>query len=383
MATPVGARQQIIEYCRQSVPLSVNEVRWVPNAPLFAAAGTFPRNTGSLAMWQLGQSAITKVAEVETKSGLQCATFGFTHSAAHRHCAVGTADGHLHIVDLDRLPAAPGSGASVGSSGGTFSMARPKPLPDDALLYSVKAHNSVIVRCTGALFEGPPEVATASRDGVVRLWDPRQKDVPIAVIEPADAEKTSECWAVAIGDCSGASGRVVAAGYMHGDLKLLDLRVRRMLWEGNLGNGVCGLDFDRPDIPMNKLAASTLEGRVSMLDMRTLHPTEGYATATEKVHHGTVWGVRFLPQNREVAVSAASGEYAILRYRYPAQRTLKDPDGHERGVAGTIEQVQKVQYGSQPVVSFDLHGAKEGLMVSASIDQTIRVLIATKLDALT
>jgi len=41
--------------------------------------------------------------------------------------------------------------------------------------------------------------------------------------------------------------------YDNGDVKLFDLRMNEMRWEGNVGNGITGLEFDRKDIEMNKL----------------------------------------------------------------------------------------------------------------------------------
>ena len=37
-------------------------------------------------------------------------------------------------------------------------------------------------------------------------------------------------------------------------------------------NGVCGLQFDRPDISMNKFTASCLESQLHVFDARTQHP---------------------------------------------------------------------------------------------------------------
>ena len=42
-----------------------------------------------------------------------------------------------------------------------------------------------------------------------------------------------------------------------------------MKWDTNLSNGICGLEFDRKDIKMNKLGAATLEGKFSLFDLRT------------------------------------------------------------------------------------------------------------------
>ena len=51
---------------------------------------------------------------------------------------------------------------------------------------------------------------------------------------------------------------------------------------------VCSLEFDRKDIIMNKLVAATLEAKYTIFDLRTQHPTRGYASLTEKVSLVTV-----------------------------------------------------------------------------------------------
>lgn len=47
---------------------------------------------------------------------------------------------------------------------------------------------------------------------------------------------------------------------------------------------MCSLEFDRKDISMNKLVATSLEGKFHVFDMRTQHPTKGFASVTEKVN---------------------------------------------------------------------------------------------------
>jgi len=76
---------------------------------------------------------------------------------------------------------------------------------------------------------------------------------------------------------------VLCAGYDNGDVKLFDLRQMTLLWEKNVKNGICGLEFDRRDIEMNKLVVTTLESKFHVFDCRTLHPTKGFAGLAEKV----------------------------------------------------------------------------------------------------
>ena len=74
----------------------------------------------------------------------------------------------------------------------------------------------------------------------------------------------------------------MASGYDNGDLKLFDLKKNELIWDTNLKNGVCGLEFDRKDILMNKLVATTLESKYHVFDLRTLNPEHGYAGYTDK-----------------------------------------------------------------------------------------------------
>ena len=46
---------------------------------------------------------------------------------------------------------------------------------------------------------------------------------------------------------------------------------------------VCCVEFDRKDINMNKLLATTLESKFHVFDLRTQHPEKGFAKLTEKV----------------------------------------------------------------------------------------------------
>lgn len=36
--------------------------------------------------------------------------------------------------------------------------------------------------------------------GSVKVWDPRQKDLPVACMSPAEGDMKRDCWTVAFGD---------------------------------------------------------------------------------------------------------------------------------------------------------------------------------------
>ena len=89
-------------------------------------------------------------------------------------------------------------------------------------------------------------------------------------LEPAESETIKpDCWAVCFGNAFNSEERCIAAGYDNGDIKLFDLRTNCLKWDTNLSNGICGIEFDRPDINMNKLVVTTLESKFHVYDMKT------------------------------------------------------------------------------------------------------------------
>lgn len=188
-------------------------------------------------------------------------------------------------------------------------------------VYSVDAHAPHIVNAIdGCAGPGPREIATGGRDGVVRVWDVRQKDKPVALLEPAvasgDRDRTSrddqprpDCWTVAFGDAHNALDRCVVAGFDNGDLRLFDLRTLSERWATRMPRGVCCARFDATASPMNRLLVTMLEGRIAVFDMLAQHPTAGYAFATaQATHGGTVWTGAIMPHNnRIIATGSGSG----------------------------------------------------------------------------
>lgn len=67
---------------------------------------------------------------------------------------------------------------------------------------------------------------------------------------------------------------------------------------------------------------------------------------------------------------------------YPEKRTKEASDGHQQGVAGTLQMLQATTISSQPVNCFDWSPDRIGLAVCGAFDQTVRVLVTTKLNSL-
>eukprot|EP00754_Rhynchopus_humris_P036427 Rhum_TRINITY_DN18561_c0_g1::Rhum_TRINITY_DN18561_c0_g1_i1::g.167624::m.167624 len=348
-------RQQIVEHVKKSVTHTVFDTKWVPLSSRLVTCGNYPRNTGCLCVYQLKSGELEKVQEVEKSVPFKCMTFNHCPPET-RTLATGNFQGALQVWDLER--------------------------PDTAVYDNPNAHTTIINGVDGACFTGPPELVTGSREGSVKVWDIRQRDKPVAALSPARPEAARDCWSVAFGNSYNATERLIAAGYDNGDVKLFDLRMMKMRYEFNTTNGVCHLAFDRPDIEANKLIVSSLEGRIRIYNLRTLHPTLGYAYVEQRVGAGTIWSSKPLPQNREVFMTCGAGELALCKYQNPPQQSIKDAEGREKGVAGSVDEVNKATISQQPVSSFDWNRSKEGLGACSCFDQTIRVIVCTKLNLL-
>lgn len=192
--------------------------------------------------------------QVEKPKGFKCGTFGAS-SLEERHLATGDYGGRLDIwyVSL-RVSLRVGASATHltdGTRRGLW-LCRDLERPEKAV-YSVQAHKQIVNAIDGCgglnIGGGAPEIVTCSRDGTVRVWDPRVTD-PVLSMEPAEGEASRDCWTVAFGtttyrgghvllwvgggahvDVRGAPGnsyndseRCIAAGYDNGDVKLFDLR---------------------------------------------------------------------------------------------------------------------------------------------------------------
>ena len=65
---------------------------------------------------------------------------------------------------------------------------------------------------------------------------------------------------------------------------------------------------------------------------------------------------------------------------YPVSRQVKDPEGRPKGNMGSVELLNARIIAQQPFVSFDWCAEKEGLAATTALDQSLRVLIVTKLN---
>lgn len=214
----------------------------------------------------------------------------------------------------------------------------------------------------------------------MKIWDPREKR-PVAKMETEIGATKRDCWTVAFGNSYNSEERIVCAGYDNGDIKMLDLRAMALRWETNVSNGVCSLEFDRRDIKMNKLIATTIESNFYVYDIKVQHPTKGFGHVKNNLQKHTIWTVRHLPQNREMFITTGgNGSVYLWKYKYPEERCKIEPDGDMITNPGKLQLIQNQLISTQPINNFRWCPGKLGLAVCTSFDQNIRLLIATKLN---
>jgi len=350
-------KPQIIIQSEKSVPFNVFDGRWIPCSAKFVILGHRPKGHGVIQIYELTSGEPNLVKETDKEEAFRCSTFGAS-SLRQRHLATGNNAGRLDIWNLEDLG---------------------KPVE------TVAAHGEGISCIDGiggqSVNCGAPEIVTGSSDGLVKLWDPRTISEPVVTMEPFEGQVKRDCWSVTFGNSYNNSERVICAGYDNGDIKMFDLKKMSVRWETNVKNGVCSLEFDRKDIEMNKLVATTLESKFFVFDTRTQHSKKGFASLHEKAHSSTVWTARHLPQNRDLFMtSGGNGTLCLWKYCYPSKRTKEDMEGEQMGVMGNVSLLQNSQITQQPVSSFNWSADKQGLALATSFDQAFRVLIVTRLN---
>ena len=86
------------------------------------------------------------------------------------------------------------------------------------------------------------------------------------------------------------------------------------------------------------MVVTTLESKFHVFDLKTYHPDNGYTGLDELAHKSTIWGLRHLPQNRDLfCTMGGNGALNIYKYHYPTNRVINDLDGIPQGVVGKVE----------------------------------------------
>jgi len=170
-------KPQIIAHVQKNLNFTLFDAKWVPRSARLVVLGTYPRGTGAFQVYELSQGDVNLLKDTEKHSAFKCGTFGAS-SIHQRYFATGDFKGKLAIWNLES---------------------------PDIPVFSADAHKEIINCIDGVgglgIGEGAPEIVTGSRDGSVKVWDPRQKDIPVANMEPAEGEQKKRLLVCCIWTC--------------------------------------------------------------------------------------------------------------------------------------------------------------------------------------
>ncbi|EEC14791.1 hypothetical protein IscW_ISCW011249 [Ixodes scapularis] len=121
-----------------------------------------------------------------------------------------------------------------------------------------------------------------------------------------------------------------------------------------LARQVCSIEFDQRYIYMNKLVVTSTASQIDVFDMRTRHPTKGFARLTTTVRP---------------------------LHCYPEKRASEGTDGSVQGVMGSLSLLCDSKLSSQPITGFDWNPHMPGLFALCALDQTLRIGFVAGLDS--
>ena len=373
---------------------TIHDVKWIPSSARFCVLGAHARGTGSLQVFELENThpldeeasslsplssspakpssrlVMNAKGKCEHDHAMKCGTFAGS-DAIEREFIAGDFSGQLLCWDVEYLT-------------------KPTRVVKNA-------HESIINCIDGCYNQHSKVIVTGSRDGSVKVWDFRRKESdPVVNFAPSATTKVSpECWSVNVGNAKNDSEPMILAGYSDGTVKMFDLRRVKnsgeystsLYWETNVDRGVCGVEFDRKAIEMNKFVVTCLESQSKVFDARTFNPKRGgfsSSVVTEVMENGpTIWGVKHSPFNREISVFlGGDGTLSVHKYAYPKQRRLQLNEEECVGNAGQTHLLVESKVSTQPISAFDWNKDKEGLAICSSFDSRIRLLFITGMNKL-
>jgi len=146
----------------------------------------------------------------------------------------------------------------------------------------------------------------------------------------------------------------------------------KVLYSENLKNGICSIEFDKKNIPLNKMTVTTLGSKLYLYDLNNLE--QNLNNKCKKLYdevNTTIWGTKFLPQKRNIFVSLG-GDGTLNLYKYENSEFASDNE--------KVRILSTNNICNAPIIGFDWHSIKNGLTCLVSLDHTIKICLCSDIN---
>ncbi|KAF9931062.1 hypothetical protein FBU30_010891 [Linnemannia zychae] len=335
---------KVTQITTKPISFTAFQALWIPGTTRICVLGSNDSGFGVIQLYNLSttplssqisipstkstpqqQLRLTLQSETEKKTQFKSGTFkASSRSSTLPHLLTGDFEGRVGLWDLSRA---------------------------EVPIWMFTAHEDVVNCMDGAGSRtGRPEFVTGGRDGTVKLWDMRQdhRATGTTLAKPLSSMASlkrqiegHDVWCInMIADEKGNSDELlVVAGYDNGDLRVMDLRMGRAIFEINLGHGVCSVELghlhgaELGSPILSSLVATTLEGSMHNIDLvnghfmtastistaGTVSKSDSETTSmTEEVvsvqsgDDSTLWQIRHVPQQPSIFAVTDGGGYVHL-----------------------------------------------------------------------
>ena len=333
------------------------DIKWLPSSTKLLIIGKTFSSKGVIQIYHLIKGKLEIESEFIKENTFKCCSSGGSCFAS-RDLAIGDCEGNLLIFDLEK---------------------------GDSIYEVKKAHKSIIYAIDAIGYNancGTTEVMTGGKDGLVKIWDTRADKPAIICNHKEIGNNSPECWSVNFGGCYNRDERNVGIGYDNGEIKIFDLRRNRLLYGENFKNGICSIEFDSKYLPINKMAVTTLDSNIYLFDLKNIDKNNNSKCMklNDEVKNTTIWGVKFLPQKRDVFASMG-GNGSLNLYKYNINDFNYDESENNNKSIGKLTLLNSNIICRQPIIGFDWHYTKCGLSCLISLDRTVKICYANNLNA--
>lgn len=203
---------------------------------------------------------------------------------------------------------------------------------------------------------GNATIVTGGEDGAIRTWDTRNKS--IRELRTLKKESKSACWCL-----EATKTHQVLAGFDNGRVSLFDLRgggdwKDSEVCHRELSDGVCGIRR----ITDESFVAATLRTAIWNGTWSEANADKCMACRVRE-DECTIWTCSPSPRNsRTLAVGDGKGSAHLYNYQMDNEVTA-------------IDKIISMNVASQPITRAEWHPEQPGVLLCASMDDRVRVLV--------